>query len=78
MPGSTYEATMVYLVRRGGKLEIHSDVHLLGLFGSEVWNAFFAGLDLEVKREALKDLYDPFIMGEGDYPLAIFICRKHK
>jgi len=36
-PGTTYEATLVYLIRREGKLEIFNDRHILGLFKLEIW-----------------------------------------
>jgi hypothetical protein len=40
-PGSTYEATLVYLIRCKGKLEIYDDRHILGLFKLETWLDLF-------------------------------------
>jgi SAM-dependent methyltransferase len=37
-PGdTTFESTFVYLVRRSGELEIHSDRHLVGVFDMDTW-----------------------------------------
>ncbi len=74
--GTTYEATMVYLVRSDGELEIYTDLHLLGLFGLDLWLKYLkrAGFEVEVRKE--EDNYTPYILGEGKYPLRIFICNK--
>ena len=74
--GTTYEATVVYLVRRGGELEIYTDRHIIGFFTAQVWHDLFKELGMEVKQVAFKELYDPFILGKGEYPLQIFICTK--
>ncbi len=34
-----YQATFVYLVRRGGQLEIETDCHLCGIFELETWRS---------------------------------------
>ncbi len=72
--GTIYEATIVYLVRRSGELTVYTDRHIIGLFDSQVWYDLFSELALEVKQVALKDLYAPFILGEGEYPLRVFAC----
>ena len=74
--GSSYEATIVYLLRRDSKLEIHTEQHFIGFFKSEVWHDLFKELALEFKQVELKDLYASFILGEGEYPLQLFICVK--
>ena len=74
--GTTYEAIIIYLVRRRGELEIHTDRHIIGLFASQIWHDLFKELAMEVKQVALKELYDPFILGKGEYPLQIFVCTN--
>jgi len=71
-----YEATIIYLIRRNGELEICTDRHIIGLFASETWHGLFKELALELRQVALKDLYAPFILGEGEYPLQIFVCTR--
>ncbi len=74
--GSTYEATIIYLIRKNGRLEIYSDCHTLGLFKLETWLDILQEMDFEVKQIKIKHLYDRYIFGEGKYPLTIFICTK--
>jgi len=38
---TTYEATIIYLISKNGKLEIHSDRHTIGLFKLETWLDIF-------------------------------------
>lgn len=71
-----YEATIIYLIRRNSKLEIHTDVHKLGLFKLETWKEVLKGFNFTVKKVQTDHLYEPFIMGEGEYPLVNFICLK--
>jgi SAM-dependent methyltransferase len=73
---STYEATLVYLIRDQGRLGIHTDRHTLGLFGQQAWLAALADAGLEVRQAGLDGLYDPFIMGEGAYPMRAFLGIK--
>jgi SAM-dependent methyltransferase len=73
---STYEATLVYLIRELGRPDIHTDRHTLGLFGQQAWLAALADAGLEVRQERLDGLYDPFIMGEGAYPMRAFVGIK--
>lgn len=74
--GTIYEATIIYLVRRNGELEMYTDKHVIGFFETEVWYDLFKELALKVKQVALKDLYVPYILGEGEYPLQMFYCLK--
>ncbi len=73
---TTYEATFVYLIRRRGKLEIYTDCHTLGLFTLTTWLSLLKDVGLEVKQMKMEHSYDRFILGEGEYPLLMFICRK--
>lgn len=73
---TTYEATFVYLIRHKGKLEIHTDCHIIGLFKLDTWLDLLKEARLEVKQTKIEHLYDSFILGEGKYPLLMFVCTK--
>ena len=76
--GNTYEATLVYLIRREGKLEIYIDHHILGLFKLQTWLDLFqkAGFDT-INQININHAYDRFIAGEGKYQQLMFVCRKN-
>ena len=74
--GTTYEATGVYLIRRKGKLEIHSDTDTIGLFKLSAWLDLLKDTGFEVKQMKLEHSYDRFLVGEGEYPLEMFVCCK--
>ena len=73
---TTYEATLVYLIRRKGELEIFTDRHTLGLFPSATWFSLLADAGLEVKQMKMEHAYDRFISGDGAYPLRVFVCTQ--
>jgi len=73
---STYEATFIYLIRRDGELSIHTDRHRLGLFLQTEWRSLLTDAGLQVKQVRLDGVYDPFIIGEGAYPMQVFIGVK--
>jgi len=77
-PGTTYEATLVYLIRRAGKLEIYTDHHILGLFKLQTWLDLLekTGFDI-VNQISIDHTYDRFIIGEGKYSRLMFVCSKH-
>jgi len=74
--GTTYEATIIYLIHQKGKLEIHSDQHIIGLFSLEVWLDILREFKFDIKQIKLEHSYDRFILGDGKYPLIIFVCTK--
>lgn len=74
--GSCYEATMIYLIRQGGELEIYTDQHILGLFALEEWLDILQKIRIDLKQIRLDDLYDPYLAGEGEYCLRMFVGRK--
>jgi len=74
--GTTYEGTFIYLIRRKGKLEIHTDYHIIGLFKLETWLDLLKEVRFEVKQMTVEHLYDRFIFGEGKYPITMFVCTK--
>ncbi len=71
-----YEATVVYLIRRKGKLKIVSEVHTQGLFPLAVWQSLLRERGFRIARRKLDHSYDPFIVGDGRYRVRIFACRK--
>jgi SAM-dependent methyltransferase len=76
-PRTTYEATLIYLILRKGKLEIYNDRHILGLFKLETWLELLkkAGFDT-INQISIDQAYDRFMVGEGKYPRSIFVCSK--
>jgi len=68
---TSYEATFIYLVRVGGKLEVHSDCHLCGIFKLETWLEFLKATGFEVRQ--VKFTHSTFREGEF-YPM--LICLK--
>jgi ubiquinone/menaquinone biosynthesis C-methylase UbiE len=75
---TSYEATIVYLIRRMSKLKIYTDKHTIGLFNSETWNKLLKESGFNIKTIKAKNTYDRFMSQDGDYPRVIFICRKIK
>lgn len=72
---SQYEATLVYLIRQSGVLQVGYDVHTLGLFNYDTWLKFFSEAKLCVNASFnMDELYDEFLLGEGEYRLKVFIC----
>lgn len=72
----SYEATLVYLVRRQGELEIYVDRHLLGLFPQATWEQVFAAHGLNLRQSMLDGVYDAYLLGDGAYPMQVFIGVK--
>ena len=73
---SIYEATIIYLIRNKGKLEIYTDIHKLGLFDKKIWSSLLKEEGFEIKEKKEEHFYDEYMLEEGEYPLHIFICIK--
>jgi SAM-dependent methyltransferase len=73
---NTYEATLVYLIRRHGDLTIYTDHQVLGLFPQATWDQVFNDAGLAMLKTSLDGLYDKYLLGDGEYPLAIFVGQK--
>ncbi len=73
---STYEAAMIYLIRRLGKLEIHTDLHQGSLFSKETWTRLLKEFNFEIVETKMTDNYSPYLLGEGSYPIQVFTCIK--
>lgn len=72
----TYEATLVYLIRRKGELTVRTECHVLGLFPREAWARVFSEAGLSLQEQALDGTYDKYLIAGGAYPLKIFIGKK--
>ncbi len=70
---STYEATMIYLIRKGADISIHHEIHTLGLFPYEQWLSIFKECQLKVEEINTDHLYDDYLLEEGEYKLKVFI-----
>jgi ubiquinone/menaquinone biosynthesis C-methylase UbiE len=72
----TYEITMLYLIRQKGKLSKYIEESKAGLFPKKTWDEVLdnAGFNMETRK--LDGIYDEYLLGEGEYPLTIFIGRK--
>ena len=75
---NSYEATIVYLVRRKKKLKIYTDIHTIGLFDLKTWTAILKDRGFKSKKINLNNMYDRFMLNDGEYPQLLFICRKTK
>ena len=67
---TSYEVTFIYLIRVGGKLEVHTDRHLCGIFKLETWLELLKATGFEVKQ--VKFTHSTFTEGES-YPMLICI-----
>ena len=69
---TTYEATVIYLIRQNGKLHIYHEVHALGLFPYNTWLNIFKENYLTISRDDMNHLYDKYLLEDGQYKLKIF------
>jgi len=67
---TNYEATFIYLIRAGGKLEVQSDRHLCGIFKLETWLELLKATGFEVKQ--VKFTHSTFTEGESHPMLFCF------
>lgn len=75
----TYEATFIYLIRKDGKLSVHTENQILGLFSLSTWERLFGEAQIAIRKTiARADIYDKYIMDEGSYPLTILVGEKIK
>jgi len=68
---TSYEATFVFLIRRGGKLEIHTDRQLAGVFRMETRLQILRDVGFDVKQVEFR--LPTFAEGES-YPL--LVCTR--
>ena len=67
----------MYLIRQQGELTIHTDRQVLGLFSQATWEKLFNDAELTMHKTRLNGIYDQYLLGGGEYPLTIFVGRKH-
>jgi SAM-dependent methyltransferase len=67
---TNYEVTFIYLIHGGGKLEVHTDCHLCGIFKLETWRKLLKEIGFKVKQ--VKFTHPTFTEGES-YPMLICI-----
>jgi SAM-dependent methyltransferase len=63
---TTIECAFIYLIRRGGKLQIETDRHLCGIFPTETFGALLREVGFEVKE----------LPGKKPEDATTFICLK--
>jgi SAM-dependent methyltransferase len=68
---TSYELTLVYLIRRKGKLEMHTDNHVGGIFTLDTWHELLKEVEFEVKQ--MKFEHSSFTEGEH---LPLLVCTK--
>jgi ubiquinone/menaquinone biosynthesis C-methylase UbiE len=71
----TYEAVLVYLIRRDGELDIQVDRHTLGLFPQAYWEKVFRNHGLRLTQTTLEGTYDAHLLAEGKYTVHVFVGR---
>lgn len=71
-----YEATLIYLILQQEKLNVHMDRHVLGLFSQKNWENVFRDNALVLHQSNLDGVYDKYLLGEGKYPMQLFIGVK--
>ena len=69
---TTYEATIVYLIRQNVKQYIYHEVHTLGLFTYNNWLNIFKENHLTINQADMNHLYDQHLLEDGQYKLKIF------
>jgi len=69
---STYEATVIYLIRNKDKLETFSETHTIGLFKRETWLDILKASGFDVHQSRADDFYDKYLLGDGQYKQTIF------
>ena len=73
---NTYDATFIYLIRQQGELAIHTENQVLGLFPRETWQKLFSDNNLTTQETNLHGVYDRYLLGDGEYPLTVFVGLK--
>lgn len=73
---NTYEIIMVYLIRQKGKLSKYIEESVAGLFSQATWDEVLKNAGFIMEKRILDGIYDKYLLGEGEYPLTIFIGRK--
>jgi len=75
---TTYDAAIVYLIRRGAKIEVRSERHVQGLFSLSAWRALLSAAGFDVRLSKQEHVYDRFLRSGGRYVLRVFTCLKSR
>jgi len=75
---NTYEITLVYLIRKQGKLTTYTEHSAAGLFKQDTWVRLFTEAGFSVNKAKLDSLYDQYLLGDGAYLITIFFGQKIK
>mgnify|MGYP000480617101 FL=1 len=73
---TTYEATVFYLIRRNGQLETASDRVTIVVFKRAIWHDLLSEISFDVNSMELKNIYDQYLLGDSNYLMIMFICKK--
>jgi hypothetical protein len=57
-------------------LTLHTDRQILGLFPQATWDQAFDDAGLAMRKMTLDGLYDKYLLGDGQYPLTVFVGQK--
>ena len=68
---TSFECTIIYLLRRGGNLEVHTERQLLGLFPMETWSRLLEEVGFEVTLSEFRAK-----MGEDIESIPLFIGKR--
>jgi SAM-dependent methyltransferase len=68
---TTMEYTLVYLIRRDGKLTIEKEQHIMGIFPLRVWTRILRFVGFEVERRKFT-----YSAEWADLEYQLFLCRK--
>ena len=74
---NTYEATFIFMIRQKGNLSIYTENQILGLFSLNSWEKLFNEFNIKIKKSIWNSVYDDNILGDGEYPLTVFVGQKH-
>ncbi|MBN1383666.1 MAG: class I SAM-dependent methyltransferase [Elusimicrobia bacterium] len=64
---TTYEGTLIYLIRKNGKLRVEQDMHILGLFSLNVWRKKLCESGFKISAEIYEDRWEN---------IPTFVCTK--
>ncbi|MFP4111692.1 MAG: class I SAM-dependent DNA methyltransferase [Candidatus Woesearchaeota archaeon] len=73
---NTYEITLLYLIRKNGKLSKYIEESKAGLFPEKIWDNVLKNAGFKMKIRSLDGIYDDYLLEKGEYPLTIFIGKK--
>ena len=73
---NTYEITLLYLIRHKGKLSTYMEESKAGLFPRKTWDVVLKDAGFNMETRSLDGIYDKYLLGEGEYPMTVFIGRK--